>query len=111
MNKHALFRLRLLAALALGLSAGTVLAQGSLESAAVTSGTPAPASRVRMEEMTSTEIEAAIRAGKTTVLIFNASTEASGPALALGKHIVRARYLGERIAQELGNALLAPVMP
>jgi creatinine amidohydrolase len=112
MNKHSLFPLRLLAALALGLlSAGTALAQGSLESAAVTSGTPASASRVRMEEMTSTEIGAAIRAGKTTVLIFNASTEASGPALALGKHIVRARYLGERIAQELGNALLAPVMP
>ncbi len=68
-------------------------------------------SRVRMEEMTTTEIADAIRAGKTTVLIFNASTEASGPALALGKHIVRARYLSERIAQELGNALVTPVIP
>ncbi len=68
-------------------------------------------SRVLIEEMTTTEVGDAIRAGKTTVLIFNASTEASGPHLAMGKHIYRARYLGERIARELGNALVAPVMP
>jgi creatinine amidohydrolase len=66
---------------------------------------------VMMEEMTTTEIRDAIKDGKTTVLIFNASTEASGPALALGKHTLRARYLGEHIARELGNALVAPVMP
>ena len=71
----------------------------------------ATASRVLMEEMTTAEVRDAIQAGKTTVLIFNASTEASGPHLALGKHIYRARYLGERIARELGNALVAPVMP
>jgi creatinine amidohydrolase/Fe(II)-dependent formamide hydrolase-like protein len=68
-------------------------------------------SRVLMEEMTTTEVRDAIKAGKTTVLIFNGSTEASGPHLALGKHVYRARYLGGRIARELGNALVAPVMP
>jgi creatinine amidohydrolase/Fe(II)-dependent formamide hydrolase-like protein len=68
-------------------------------------------SRVLIEEMTTTEVRDAIQAGKTTVLIFNASTEASGPHLAMGKHIFRARYLGERIARELGNALVAPIMP
>jgi creatinine amidohydrolase len=66
---------------------------------------------VLMEEMTTTEVREAISQGKTTVLIFNGSTEASGPHLALGKHLYRARYLGERIARELGNALVAPVMP
>jgi len=71
----------------------------------------APDSRVLIEEMTTTEVRDAIRAGNTTVLIFNASTEASGPHLALGKHIYRARYLGERIARELGNALVAPIVP
>ncbi|HXZ80733.1 MAG TPA: creatininase family protein [Terriglobales bacterium] len=70
-----------------------------------------PDSRVLMEEMTTTEVRDAIAAGRTTVLIFNASTEASGPHLALGKHVFRARYLGERIARELGNALLAPIIP
>ena len=68
-------------------------------------------SRVLMDEMTTTEVRDAIKSGKTTVLIFNASTEATGPALVLGKHIFRARYLGERIARELGNALVAPVVP
>ena len=67
-------------------------------------------SRVLMEEMTTTEVRDAVKAGKTTVLIFNGSTEASGPHLALGKHVYRARYLGARIARELGNALVAPVM-
>lgn len=73
--------------------------------------TAASDSRVLMEEMTTTEVRDAIKAGKTTVLIFNGSTEASGPAVALGKHVYRARYLGERIARELGNALVAPIMP
>ncbi len=68
-------------------------------------------SGVLLDEMTTTEVRDAIKSGKTTVLIFNASTEESGPHLVLGKHIFRARYLGERIARELGNALVAPVMP
>ena len=76
----------------------------------VSAAPPRPAP-VMMERMTTAEIRDAIKGGKTTVLIFNASTEASGPALALGKHILRAQYLGEHIARELGNALVSPVMP
>jgi creatinine amidohydrolase len=72
---------------------------------------PAPASRVFLEQMTSAEIGDAIHSGKTTVLVCNASTEASGPHLAVGKHIVRARYVAERVARALGTALVAPVMP
>ena len=72
---------------------------------------PALASRVLLEEMTTAEIRDAIAAGKTTVLICNASTEASGPHLAVGKHIFRARHVAERVARELGTALVAPVMP
>lgn len=68
-------------------------------------------SRVVMEEMTTTEIRDAIRDGKTTALIYNASIEGSGPHLAVGKHLFRARYLGEHIARELGDALLAPIVP
>lgn len=76
----------------------------------VSAAPPRPAP-VMMERMTTAEIRDAIKGGKTTVLIFNASTEATGPAIALGKHIVRAQYLGEHIARELGNALVSPVMP
>ena len=71
---------------------------------------PRPAS-VKMERLTSAEIRDGIRAGKTIVLIPSGSTEATGPAIALGKHLVRAEYIAEHIAQQLGNALVAPVMP
>jgi creatinine amidohydrolase len=66
--------------------------------------------RVVMEEMTTAEVRDAIYGGKSTVLIYNASIEASGPHLAIGKHVYRARYLGEHIARELGDALLAPII-
>ena len=69
---------------------------------------PAP---VMIERMTTAEIGNAIHAGATIVLIPSASTEATGPAIALGKHLVRAQYITEHVAQELGNALVAPVMP
>lgn len=76
----------------------------------VSAAVPRPAP-VMMDRMTTAEIRDAIKGGKTTVLIPNASTEATGPAIALGKHSVRAQYIGEHIARELGNALVAPVMP
>lgn len=66
---------------------------------------------VLMDEMTMTEVRDAIVSGKTTVLLFNGSTEQTGPHVVLGKHNFKARYLGERMARELGNALVAPVMP
>jgi creatinine amidohydrolase len=92
-----------------------VLSALSIASPALSEQRASPASThvetVMMERMTSDEIRAAIEAGKTTVLIPNASTEATGPAIALGKHLVRAQYLSEHIARELGNALVSPVMP
>src|SRR5712664_412571 len=87
------------------------LAGGFLLAAAHAKNSPGNDSRVLMGELTTAEVRDAIHSGKTTLLLFNASTEASGPHLVLGKHIFRARYLGERIARELGNALVAPVMP
>ena len=56
-------------------------------------------SPVLMDEMTTAEVRDAIKAGRTTVLIFSGSTEESGPHMVLGKHNFRARYLGERIAR------------
>ena len=92
---------------------GSLLAIGAviLSIASNASAAPPRPANVMMERMTTAEIRDAIKGGKTTVLIFNASTEATGPAVALGKHIVRARYLGEHIARELGNALVSPIMP
>lgn len=65
---------------------------------------------VFLEEMTWTEVRDAVAAGRTTVIVPVGGTEQSGPHMALGKHNVRAHVLAGRIAQELGNALVAPVV-
>ena len=65
---------------------------------------------VYLEDLTWTELRDAIAAGKTTVIVPVGGTEQSGPHIALGKHNVRARVLAGRIAQGLGNALVAPVI-
>ncbi len=81
-----------------------LLAPGTISMRAASAPASAKTDRVLMEEMTMTEVRAAIAAGKTTVLIFNGSTEQTGPHVVLGKHNFKARYLGQRIARELGNA-------
>ena len=68
------------------------------------------ATSVFLEEMTWTEVRDAIPAGKATVIVPVGGTEQSGPHMALGKHNVRAGVLAGRIAAELGNALVAPVV-
>jgi creatinine amidohydrolase/Fe(II)-dependent formamide hydrolase-like protein len=69
-----------------------------------------PLPSVFLEDLTSPELAAAIRAGKTTILVPIGGTEQNGPHMVLGKHNVRAKVLAGRIARELGNALVAPVV-
>lgn len=66
---------------------------------------------VLIEDLTWTEIRDAIAAGKTTAIYYAGSTEQNGPGLALGKHNFIAHYVAQRIAEELGNALVYPTMP
>jgi len=81
----------------------------ALLAASATALAQAPAS-LFLEDLTSPEVAAAIRAGKTTILVPIGGTEQNGPHMVLGKHNVRAKVLAGRIAQELGNALVAPVI-
>ena len=67
-------------------------------------------SSVFLEDLTWTELRDAIRGGKTTILVPVGGTEQSGPYMALGKHNARVRALAQRIAERLGNALVAPVI-
>jgi creatinine amidohydrolase len=69
----------------------------------------APAT-VFIEDLTSPELRARIAAGATTVLVPIGGLEQSGPHIVLGKHNVRARVLAGRIAQGLGNTLVAPTI-
>ena len=74
---------------------------------------PARAASATTDElaaMTWTELHARIAAGATTVLVPIGGTEQSGPHMVLGKHTVRARALASRIARQLGNAVVAPVI-
>jgi len=65
---------------------------------------------VYLDELTSPEVKARIEKGSTTVLVPIGGTEQNGPHMVLGKHNVRAHVLAGRIAQGLGNALVAPVI-
>jgi creatinine amidohydrolase/Fe(II)-dependent formamide hydrolase-like protein len=65
---------------------------------------------VMLEDLTWTEVRDAQQAGKTTILVPIGGTEQSGPGIALGKHNARAAFLAQKIAERLGNALVAPVV-
>ena len=65
---------------------------------------------VFIDELTSPELAALVRAGRTTALVPIGGTEQSGPHIVLGKHNVRVRVLSGKIAVALGNALVAPVI-
>jgi creatinine amidohydrolase len=64
-----------------------------------------------IEDMTWTEVRDAIAAGKTTALYYAGSIEQNGPGVALGKHMFIAHALAQKIAEQLGNALVYPTMP
>ncbi|WP_298015508.1 creatininase family protein [uncultured Castellaniella sp.] len=70
----------------------------------------AQSSSVYLEDLTSPELRSRIAAGATTILIPVGGTEQSGPNIALGKHNARARILAGRIAQALGNTIVAPAI-
>lgn len=65
---------------------------------------------VFLEELTWTEVRDAIDRGVTTIIVPTAGTEQNGPHMVLGKHGYRMNFGAERIARELGNALVAPVI-
>ena len=79
------------------------------EAAAAQEGAPGrEVNTVFIEEMTWTEIRDALDAGKTTVVVPTAGTEQNGPHMVMGKHRYIIDEASDRIARELGNALVAP---
>lgn len=68
-------------------------------------------SSVFLEELTSPEVATRLVAGSTTVLLPVGGTEQNGPHMVLGKHNIRVRALAGRIAVQLGQTLVAPVLP
>ena len=78
--------------------------------AALLAAPVAASAGVQLDEHTWTEVRDALRAGSTTIIIPIGGTEQNGPHMALGKHNYRVAVLAERIATQLGNTLVAPVL-
>jgi creatinine amidohydrolase/Fe(II)-dependent formamide hydrolase-like protein len=74
--------------------------------AAAASGTQG----LRLEDRTWPELRDAMRLGTTTIILPVGGTEQNGPHMALGKHNARVAVFAERIASQLGHALVAPVI-
>lgn len=68
-------------------------------------------SKVDFGMMTWPEVKAAIAAGKTTALVYNGGTEQRGPQNVNGGHTIMAQATVLAIAEKLGNAIAAPVLP
>lgn len=69
------------------------------------------ASQFDFEMMTWPEVKHALEQGRTTALIYNGGTEQRGPQNVNGGHTLMAHATVLAIAEKLGNAIAAPVMP
>jgi creatinine amidohydrolase len=90
------------------LFAANILAAAVLVAAA---GARAEPGSAWIDDLTWPEIRDAIAAGKRTAIVYTGSTEQNGPHMVVGKHNIVARYVAQRIAEQLGDALVYPVMP
>src|SRR5215831_5675705 len=67
--------------------------------------------QVDFEMMTWPEVKKALEQGKTTTLVYNGGTEQRGPQNVNGGHTLMGHATVVAIAEKLGNAIAAPVMP
>lgn len=65
---------------------------------------------VYLQDMTWEEVNHALKNGATTILIPTGGTEQNGPHVILGKHNYIVQYTTGKIAEELGQTLVAPVI-
>src|ERR1700738_552689 len=65
---------------------------------------------IEIADMTWVEVRSAIARGYTTVIVPSGGIEQNGPHMVLGKHDYIVRFTAERIASELKNTLVAPVV-
>src|SRR5712691_11597014 len=68
-------------------------------------------SSVWIDDLTWPEVRDAIAAGKRTAIVYVGSSEQNGPHMVIGKHNFVAHALAQRIAEELGDALIYPTLP
>ena len=69
-----------------------------------------PPENLFLANLTTPEVRQAIDGGRRTVILPTGGIEQNGPHMILGKHDVIVRWAAGRIAEELGDALVAPVL-
>ncbi len=77
----------------------------------IVGGSAVAQSSIDFEMMTWPEVKRALAAGKTTALVYNGGTEQRGPQNVNGGHTLMGHATVLAIAEKLGNAIAAPVMP
>lgn len=65
---------------------------------------------VEIADMTWVEVRSAVAHGYTTVIVPSGGLEQNGPHMIIGKHDQIVRWTAERIATQLGHALVTPVV-
>jgi creatinine amidohydrolase/Fe(II)-dependent formamide hydrolase-like protein len=72
--------------------------------------TAPPPDSVYLEEMTWVELREVVGQGATTVIVPTGGVEQNGPHLVLGKHNYIVRQAAGRVAEALGQTVVAPVI-
>ena len=65
---------------------------------------------VDLRDMTWVEVRTALQAGHTTAIVPTGGIEQNGPHMILGKHDYLVAYAARRIAKEVGQTMVAPVV-
>jgi creatinine amidohydrolase len=73
-------------------------------------GASAGSEEVQIERLSWVDVGDRLAHGASTILIPTGGTEQNGPHMALGKHNLIVRETARRVALQLGNALVAPVL-
>src|SRR5688572_17473840 len=69
-----------------------------------------PPDTVLLEQLTWEEVRELLKAGKTSIIVATAGTEQKGPHMVIGEHKFILEYTTDKIARQLGNALVAPII-
>ena len=90
---------------------GLALGAALLAAAPVAARGAEAAASLDIADMTWIEVRDAIARGRRTVIVPSGGIEQNGPHMILGKHDHIVRHAARRIAEELGDALVVPVLP
>jgi creatinine amidohydrolase len=93
-----------------GRAGGSDSAQAARQAAANKPRTIAGINSVWIEDLTQPEFRDMIRDGYTTVLVITGGVEDNSANLAMNKHNINNRLLGEMIARKMGKTLVAPLV-